>query len=115
MNKKITIGLFNDSFYPMIDWVVSVVHNYWVELSKYANVIVFTPRYLGKNYDDKKFPYKVIRCASLPIPFLDYALPIPKLDVSFKKRDGLLQLDELHHLQFERYDKNMHRIITFHA
>lgn len=96
MNKKITIGLFNDSFYPMIDWVVSVVHNYWVELSKYANVIVFVPRYLGKNYDDEKFPYKIVRCASLPIPFLDYALPIPKLDSSFKNELEKYKLDIVH-------------------
>jgi hypothetical protein len=65
-------------------------------LSKYANVIVFSPRYLGKNYDDKKFPYKVIRCASLPIPFLDYALPIPKLDVSFKNKLEKYKLDIVH-------------------
>jgi len=96
MNKKITIGLFNDSFYPMIDWVVSVVHNYWVELSKYANVIVFSPRYLGKNYDDTKFPYKVVRCASLQIPFFDYALPIPKLDISFKNELEKYKLDIVH-------------------
>ena len=96
MNKKITIGLFNDSFYPMIDWVVSVVHNYGIELSKYANVIVFVPRYLGKNYDDKKFPYKIVRCASLQIPFFDYALPIPKLDISFKNELEKYKLDIVH-------------------
>lgn len=96
MNKKITIGLFNDSFYPMIDWVVSVVHNYWIELSKYANVIVFVPRYLGKAYDDKKFPYKIVRCASLQIPFFDYALPIPKLDITFKRDLEKYKLDIVH-------------------
>ena len=36
--KKITIGIFNDSFYPMIDGVVMVVDNYAKRLSKYANV-----------------------------------------------------------------------------
>lgn len=96
MNKKITIGLFNDSFYPMIDWVVSVVHNYGIQLSKYANVIVFAPRYLGKTYDDTKFPYKVIRCASLQIPFFDYALPIPQIDVSFKNELEKYKLDIVH-------------------
>ena len=36
--KKITIGLFNDTFFPMVDGVVSVVDNYARLLSKKANV-----------------------------------------------------------------------------
>ena len=96
MNKKITIWLFNDSFYPMIDGVVSVVHNYWIELSKYANVIVFAPLYIWKDYDDTKFPYKVVRCASLQIPFFEYALPIPQLDISFRNKLEKYKLDIVH-------------------
>ena len=41
--KKITIGLFIDVFYPMVDGVVVVVDNYAKQLSQKANVFVFAP------------------------------------------------------------------------
>ena len=44
MNNKLTIGIFNDSFYPMNDGVCMVVDNYARRLVKYANVIVFVPK-----------------------------------------------------------------------
>ena len=69
--KKLTIGLFNDSFFPMADGVIMVVDNYARVLSEYANVIVFVPKYTGKEYDDSVFPYKVVRCHSLKVRFLD--------------------------------------------
>ena len=45
MDKKITIGLFIDTFFPMIDGVTMVVDNYAKRLSEYANIIVFAPKY----------------------------------------------------------------------
>ena len=69
--KKLTIGLFNDSFYPMADGVIMVVDNYARLLSKRANVIVFVPSYPNNYYDDTTLPYKVVRCKSIKIPFLD--------------------------------------------
>ena len=86
MSKKITIGLFNDSFYPFADGVIMVVDNYARELSKYANVIVFVPSYRDKPYDDTALPYKVVRCKSLNVSFLDYSLPIPKIDKRFQRK-----------------------------
>ena len=50
--KKYNIGLFIDTFYPMIDGVVMVVDNYAKRLSKIANVIVFVPEYKGMYFDD---------------------------------------------------------------
>ena len=85
MKDKITIGLFNDSFYPMTDGVINVVDNYARLLSKRANVIVFVPSYPNNYYDDTTLPYKVVRCKSIKIPFLDYSLPMPKLDIKFLK------------------------------
>ena len=69
MDKKITIGLFVDSFFPMTDGVIMVVDNYARRLVKYANVIVFAPKY-RKKYDDSKLPYQVIRCNSFEPAFL---------------------------------------------
>ena len=71
MSKKITIGLFNDSFFPVVDGVVMVIDNYARRLSKYANVIVFVPDYYNRIGDDSEFPYKVVRCRSLKVPFID--------------------------------------------
>ena len=85
MKKKITIGIFIDTFFPMADGVIMVVHNYAKRLIKYANVVVFAPGYSGVEYDDSVFPYKVVRCYSLKTFFWDYSLPIPKLDRKFKK------------------------------
>lgn len=96
MEKKLTIGIFNDSFFPMTDGVCMVVDNYARRLVKYANVIVFVPNYFGSNYDDSVFPYKVVRCSSLKTFFLDYTLPIPKLDLKFKKELEKYELDIVH-------------------
>ena len=96
MKDRLTIALFNDSFYPMADGVISVIDNYARRLSKYANVIVFVPRYNNKTYDDSIFPYKVVRCASIKISFLDYSLPLPKLDRNFKKELKKYKIDLVH-------------------
>lgn len=95
-DKKINIGLFNDTFYPMIDGVVSVVHNYAKELSKYANVYVFVPKIPKKKFDDSTLPYKVIRSKSMSVPFLDYACPTPDFDSKFKKELNNYNLDIIH-------------------
>lgn len=94
--KKITIGLFTDSFFPMMDGVCMVVDNYAKRLSNYANVIVFAPRFKGKEFDDSKFNYRVIRCASAKLPALDYSLPLPKLDKDFIKELNKCNLDIVH-------------------
>ncbi len=95
-NDKLTIGLFIDVFYPMTDGVTMVVDNYAKRLSKFCNVIVFAPKYIGHEYDDSKFNYKVVRCASFKVPFIDYSLPIPKMDLAFQKQLKEYNLDLVH-------------------
>ena len=94
--KKITIGLFTDSFLPMMDGVAIVVDNYAKRLSKYAKVIVFAPRYLNMQIDDTKFNYDVVRCRSIKVPFIDYSLPMPKMDTNFNKILKKYHLDIVH-------------------
>ncbi|MBQ7449886.1 glycosyltransferase, partial [bacterium] len=97
MNKeRLTIGLFNDSFYPMTDGVITVVDNYARRLSKYANVIVFAPKYFHKKFDDSQLPYKVVRCHSIKVPRLDYSLPLPKLDRKYSSTLKKYNLDIIH-------------------
>ncbi len=94
--NKLTVGMFVDVFFPLIDGVAMVVDNYAKRLSKYCNVIVFCPRYLGKEYDDSVFPYQVVRCRSLKVPFIDYSLPMPKMDYNFQNKLKEYNLDIVH-------------------
>lgn len=95
-NKKITIGLFIDTFFPMIDGVTVVVDNYAKRLASYANVIAFAPGYKGKEFDDSKFLYKVVRCKSIKMPIIDYSLPAPKFDKEFMTELNNSKLDIVH-------------------
>lgn len=88
------IGLFIDTFYPMIDGVVTVVDNYARILSKKCEVVVFAPE--TGVYDDSKLPYKVVRCKSIKLPKLDYSLPLPKIDRKFIKELDKYKLDIIH-------------------
>ena len=96
MKKKITIGLFIDTFFPMVDGVIMVVDNYARRLTKYANVIVFAPKIAGKKFDYKSLPYKVVCTKSLKVPLIDYTLPVPQVDYKFKKKLDNYKLDIVH-------------------
>ncbi len=96
INKRITIGLFIDTFFPMIDGVTIVVDNYAKRLTKYANVIVFAPKYKGNEFDDSKLTYKVVRCKSIKMPIIDYSLPVPRLDPKFMRELNNTKLDIVH-------------------
>lgn len=93
--KRLKIGFFIDTFFPMVDGVVMVVDNYARRLSEIADVTVFTtkPR---KQYDDSKFPYKVVRCPRIPLWGLDYDLPLPSLSRKFKKEIEKSNFDIIH-------------------
>ncbi len=94
--KRLKIGLFNDTFFPMVDGVVMVVDNYAKRLSKYCDVVVFVPS--GRtDFDDSTLPYKVVRCNSkFPVVFLDYDLPMPSSDAKFLKQLKKEELDLVH-------------------
>ena len=94
--KKINIGLFVDTYFPMIDGVIMVVDNYAKRLAKYANVYVFAPTIPGKRNDDSKYNYNVIRCKSISVIGLDYSLPVPDIDKKFKEKIAECKLDIIH-------------------
>ena len=78
------VGMFVDTFYPMVDGVIKVVDNYARRLAKKCEVVVFCPYVKGYDKEeDKKYPYEIVRCSSLPIPGVDYSLPLPMADPSF--------------------------------
>ena len=81
------VGLFIDTWYPMVDGVIKVVDNYARRLANYCEVVVFCPRTRGYTRADyKDLPYKVVRCNSLPLLHYDYDLPAPALDPRFEAR-----------------------------
>lgn len=94
--KKINIGLFVDTYYPMIDGVIVVVDNYAKRLAKWANVYVFAPLIPKKKNDDSKYNYKVIRCKSINVVGIDYSLPLPDIDKKFKEKISECNLDIIH-------------------
>ena len=78
------VGMFVDTFYPMVDGVIKVVDNYASRLANKCEVVVFCPYVKGYDKEeDKKYPYEIVRCSSLPIPGVDYSLPLPMADPSF--------------------------------
>ncbi len=74
------VGLFIDTWYPMVDGVIKVVDNYARRLVKYCDVVVFCP---DAGHAPKALPYEVDRCFSLPVPNMDYSLPVSALDPVF--------------------------------
>ena len=91
------VGLFIDTWYPMVDGVIKVVDNYARRLVQYCDVVVFCPETRGfSREDDEKLPYKVVRCSSLPLIKSDYDLPTPALDPRFEAQLILSGIDLVH-------------------
>ena len=79
------VGLFIDTWYPMVDGVIKVVDNYARRLVQYCEVVVFCPEVRGYRREaDEGLPYKVVRCHSLPLLHNDYDIPAPALDPHFE-------------------------------
>ena len=78
-----TIGIFNDSFPPIMDGVALTVENYAFWLKKNSlPVCVVTPK-ISEYLDDKSYP--IYRYNSLPIPGRKpYRFGIPDFDFTFK-------------------------------
>lgn len=92
---KLKIGLFIDTYYPMIDGVIMVVDNYAKRLKDRAEVTVFCPKPKSKKYKDE-FEYAVKRCKRVNFFWADYCVGVPKLDRKFRKELDKMQLDIVH-------------------
>ena len=91
------VGLFIDTWYPMVDGVIKVVDNYARRLTKYCDVVVFCPETRGATKAmDEALPYKVVRCHSLPLLNSDYDIPTPVLDPKFEAQLILSGIDMVH-------------------
>ena len=91
------VGLFIDTWYPMVDGVIKVVDNYARRLVQYCDVVVFCPETRGFNReDDARMPYKVVRCSSFPLIKSDYDVPTSMLDPKFDAQLLLSGIDLVH-------------------
>ena len=91
------VGLFIDTWYPMVDGVIKVVDNYARRLVQYCDVVVFCPETRGyEKEDDARMPYKVVRCTSVPLIKSDYDIPTPVLDPKFEAQLLLSGIDLVH-------------------
>lgn len=95
-DKKLNVGLFIDAFFPMVDGVIMVVDNYAKRLSQFCNVTVFTLKPRGYKKCTRTYPYKVVGCKKMVVPFLDYDLPLPKSDRKFMSELEAADLDIVH-------------------
>ena len=93
--KKLTIGIFIDVFYPMVDGVVKVTDHQARHLSKHHDVYVFAPKAKEKNYQDD-FPYEVMRVMNIHVPTTDYQLALPQLDSALNKKLKSIKFDIIH-------------------
>ena len=78
-----TIGIFNDSFPPIMDGVSLAAQNYayWLH-QKNQPVCVITPK--SPNYSDNE-PYPIYRYTSIPIiGRKPYRIGLPDIDFTFK-------------------------------
>lgn len=91
------VGLFIDTWYPMVDGVIKVVDNYARRLVQYCEVMVFCPETKGFDLEeDAKLPYQVVRCSSLPLITSDYDLPTSVLDPRFEAQLIKSGIDIIH-------------------
>ena len=93
--KKIKIGFFVDSYFPMVDGVAMVVDNYAKRLSKKCEVIIVCPTY-GSRDNDSDYNYRVIRVKSFKIPFTTYTYGIPKTDLKILDKLVAEKFDIIH-------------------
>lgn len=94
--KKLNVGLFIDTFYPMVDGVIQVVDQYATRLNKFCNVTVFTTAPRKGMEDTKEHPYKVVRCKVWAVPGQDYDMALPSQDKAYRKALKEADLDIVH-------------------
>ena len=93
--KKIRSAQFLDTYYPLVDGVVTTVHNYAELMNKSAYSCVVTPRPLLE-YDDSDKSYEVFRTNSLRAHIAEYSLPMPRFDFKVRRFLENRNLDILH-------------------
>ena len=87
---------FLDNYYPVVDGVVTVVHNSARLMNESAYSCVVVPRPLKRDFDDSGLGYDVFRTNAINFPVAEYSLPAPKLDNKVKAFLSNRNLDIFH-------------------
>lgn len=92
-DKKIRILEVVDNWFPVVDGVVKVVHNYAKRLNKKAECTVLAPKY--PNSPEIK-EYEQIKCASVSGGKFGVRLPLPREDFVLLKKLREKEYDIIH-------------------
>ena len=85
-----------DSWYPDIDGVILVMENLLRCMSDYADVTLVVPK-MGSVEDKRKYPFKVIRLDSIPLPISDYRLGLVDLEyIKLRRMFKRIDFDIIH-------------------
>ena len=113
-----------DSWYPDINGVILVMENLLRCMSDYADVTLVVPK-MGSVEDKRKYPFKVIRLDSIPLPISDYRLGLVDLEyLKLRRMFKRIDFDIIHvHSPFAfgrlgvriAKEKNIPVIATMHA
>ena len=93
--KKIRSAQFQDAYFPIVDGVVTTVHNYAELMNQTGYCCVVTPRPILP-YDDSTLSYEVYRTASMKIPVTEYATSFPRFDPKVRRFLQNRRLDLFH-------------------
>lgn len=92
-NGKMTVVYFIDSYFPLVDGVVSVLHNYAMHLKDRINVIVCAPAHKKEQIDRD---YTVVSSRSFYFGLIRYDCAVPKGDRQLKQLLSEVRIDLIH-------------------
>jgi len=98
MNEKLRIGVFNDSFPPIMDGVAMVTLNYaWWLKDRGEDVRVITPYAPGSEAIISNLTYPVMQYSSIPVVVRKpYRAGMPHIDLAFQRAFRQQQFDIVH-------------------
>ncbi len=124
-DKKLNIGQMTDTFYPIVNGVVTVVDKLSTALNKTDNVFVCATRGgTKKGRTDKTFPYELNTCRGFFIPVQKDGWSCITFDRKFRKKIKEKDIDVFHcHTVFRQFafakkvakKKKIPVIITVHT
>lgn len=121
-NKNLRVLMGMDAYLPDVDGVIQCMHNYCMNLYNRCDLTALAPKH--KKADDSKYPYKIVRCRSIYVPFIRDYYCVPNFDRKFKKNVRNQEFDIVHvHSPFNMAKfalktakkKNIPCVATFHT
>ena len=96
ISDNIRSAQFVDTYYPHIDGVVEVIHNYTVRMNKNGYACVVAPK-AAAPFDDARLPYDVFRTSSFSPKSWQYSVSYPvnlkePVNIALKSRPDILHV-----------------------